>query len=305
MLRFGLCCIFKKEPIAFKRTTAKYLKKYQRSEQLLYLSSIIKNNALALFEALVFCNHNGIGDFRINSRILPLKTHPDIEYSIDELPECENILILFKKCGDYAIEQNIRTTFHPDQFILLSSPSEIVTKNSIEELIYQTEVAAWINSDVINIHAGGAYGNKKEALERLKKRINKLPDRIKKILTLENDDKIYSPADLLPVCRETSIPFVYDVHHHRCLSEFSDVEKTTELAFKTWSREPLFHISSPKYGWQSNNKHIHSDYIDIADFPCCWLDLDITIEVEAKSKEFAVLELMQNIESKIRKKQEN
>ena len=82
MLRFGLCCIFKNEPILFKRTTAKYQKKFSRSEQLVHLSSIIQNNAKSLFKSLVYCHDHGIGDFRINSQILPLKTHMEMGYDI-------------------------------------------------------------------------------------------------------------------------------------------------------------------------------------------------------------------------------
>ena len=49
-------------------------------------------------------------------------------------------------------------------------------------------------------------------------------------LTLENDDKVYTPADLLPVCTEMKVPLVYDVHHHRCLPDGLSVEAATEKA---------------------------------------------------------------------------
>lgn len=35
---------------------------------------------------------------------------------------------------------------------------------SARELEYQAEVAEWVGADVINIHGGGAYGNKQQAL---------------------------------------------------------------------------------------------------------------------------------------------
>ena len=73
------------------------------------------------------------------------------------------------------------------------------------------------------------------------------------------------------------------------------VEVTTELAIDTWSREPLFHLSSPKDGWESEDPRKHHDYIDANDFPSCWMDLDITVEVEAKAKELAVLKLKQDL----------
>jgi UV DNA damage endonuclease len=88
---------------------------------------------------------------------------------------------------------------------------------------------------------------------------------------------------------------VYDVHHHRCLPDGISVEKMTQKAIETWDREPVFHLSSPKDGWQSKNQRPHHDYIVPSDFPECWHDLDITLEIEAKAKETAVLKLKRSL----------
>ena len=301
MLRLGLCCIFRKEPIKFRRVTAKYLRSFPRNQQLKYLAEICLHNARALNNALRYCRDHDIKDFRINSQILPLKTHPDMGYSMEDLPFHDQIIQTFKDCGRFCRKHDIRTTFHPDQFILLSSPSSEVVQHSIADLVYQAEVARWINADVINIHGGGAYGNKSASLRRLRKRIEQLPEEVRSRLTLENDDRVYTPKDLLPVCRDMAIPLVYDVHHHRCLSDGSSVEATTELALSTWSREPLFHLSSPRDGWESGKPGSHHDYIDADDFPVCWTNLDITVEVEAKAKELAVLKLKQDLIDRVYK----
>jgi len=295
MIRFGLCCIFRKEPIKFRRTTAKYLQRFSRNQQLKYLAEICRHNAHALHNALRYCRDHGIKDFRINSQILPLKTHPDMGYPMDDLPFHDQITQIFKDCGRFCRKHDLRTTFHPDQFILLSSPRSEVVHRSIADLIYQAEVARWVNADVINIHGGGAYGNKTSSLRHLRKRIENLPEAVRSRLTLENDDRVYTPKDLLPVCRDMGIPLVYDVHHHRCLPDGSSVEATKELVLGTWNREPLFHLSSPKNGWESGNPKNHDDYINVDDFPACWKNLDITVEVEAKAKELAVLKLKQDL----------
>jgi len=298
MIRWGLCCIFREVPIKFHRTTAKYTAKLSADERLTRLSNICLHNAESLLEALKFCRLNGIGAFRINSQILPLKTHPQLAYEIEDLPQSTEIVNAFKKCKTYCHRHNLRTSFHPDQFILLSSPNPEVTRRSIADLRYQAEVAEWVGADVINIHAGGAYGNKDEALERLVTQTRDLPQNVRRRLTLENDDRLYSPRDLLPVCEKLAIPLVYDLHHHRCLPDGRNVEGTTQLALKTWDREPLFHISSPLKSWQDRNPRNHHDYINLDDFPECWLKLEITVEVEAKAKELAVLKLMREIEKK-------
>lgn len=301
MVRFGLCCIFRKEPIKFRRTTAKYLQAFSQNQQLEYLAEICLHNAHALHKALRYCRDHDIKDFRINSQILPLKTHPDVGYSMENLPAHDQIIQTFKDCGRFCQKHDIRTTFHPDQFILLSSPNSEVVQRSVADLIYQVEVAKWVNADVINIHGGGAYGDKRLSMGHLRKRIGQLPEAVRSRLTLENDDRVYTPKDLLPVCRDMGIPLVYDVHHHRCLPDGSSVEATTELALGTWNCEPLFHLSSPKYGWESGNPRNHHDYIDADDFPLCWANLDITVEVEAKAKELAVLKLKQDLINRVYK----
>ncbi|MDY0220550.1 MAG: UV DNA damage repair endonuclease UvsE [Desulfobacterium sp.] len=295
MIRFGLCCLFKEQPIKFRQTTAKYLSKFSNQEQRERLAELCLVNGRSLLKALEFCHLNQIGGFRINSQILPLKTHPDVGYDIEDLPGSENIIQAFKACGEYSLKNDIRTTFHPDQFIVLSSPDPGVVERSIADLTYQTQVAQWVNSDVINIHAGGVYGDKPAAIKRLVKTLGTLPDQVLKRLTLENDDRSYTPRDLLTVCRDMNIPLVYDVHHHRCLLDDLSVEKATELSLGTWNREPLFHISSPKDGWNGSNIKKHHDFIDINDFPPTWLSLDITVEVEAKAKEIAIQRLMTDL----------
>lgn len=295
MLRFGLCCIFKQEPIKFRRTTAKHLLSLPRKEQLRKLAAICLDNANALMTALTYCNDHDIGAFRINSQILPLKTHPQAGYDINLLPEGEAIVAAFRRCGRFSRKHDIRTTFHPDQFIVLNSPKEEVVARSIADLQYHSEVAQWVNADVINLHGGGAYGDKQQAIARLIHVIATLPKEIRKRLTLENDDRVFTPQDLLPVCDATGVALVYDVHHHRCLSDRLSVREATDLALKTWNREPLFHISSPATQWGSGGGRPHHDFIDPEDFPCEWLDLEATVEIEAKAKELAISRLASDL----------
>jgi UV DNA damage endonuclease len=297
-IRWGLCCVFRDAPIKFRRTTAKYLAKLSADDRMGHLSAVCLDNANSVLKALRFCRRNGIGAFRINSQILPLKTHPQFGYAITALPQSAEIVNAFKECKTYCRQHNLRTSFHPDQFILLSSPNPEVTCRSVADLQYQAEVSDWVGADVINIHAGGAYGNKIASLGRLIKRIGGLPQNVRQRLTLENDDRLYTPADLLPVCEKLKIPFVYDLHHHRCLPDGRNVEDTTRQALNTWNREPLFHVSSPLKPWNNGNPRNHHDFINAEDVPECWLDLDITVEVEAKAKEVAVLKLIKDIRKK-------
>lgn len=289
--RLGLCCQFSREPIKFRTTTAAALSRHPRDEQLARLAALCSSNADALLAALNFCAARGIGAFRINSQILPLKTHPDVGYAVSELPEGAEIVRRFQECGAFARDRGIRLSFHPDQFVVLNSPNDRTLRHSLAELEYQAEVAHWVGADAVNIHGGGAYGDKKTALQALRRNIELLPDPVRSLLTLENDDKVYTPSDLLPVCAGTGVPLVYDVHHHRCLPDELSLESVTEKAAATWNREPLFHLSSPLEGWSGPGPERHHDYIDPGDFPSAWKRLRLTVEIEAKAKELAVLRL--------------
>ena len=183
--------------------------------------------------------------------------------------------------------------------MVIASPRPDVRQKSLEELIYQAMVAEWVGADVINIHAGGSYGDKSKSLRRLSATIKGLPAAITSRLTLENDDRTFSPADLLPVCNDTGIPMTYDVHHHRCLPDPMTVEEATHDAVKTWSREPLFHLSSPLDRHAQDMDRRHADYINLNDFPNAWLKLDITVDLEAKAKELAVEKLGRELTNQI------
>ena len=296
--RLGLCCMFRDQPIKFVTTTATAIGKMKRSDAVIKLSRLCMENADALLASLQFCAANNIGCFRIISLILPIKTHPELGYEVSDLPEGDDIIRRFKECGKFVRKFHMRTCFHPDQFVVLNSPRTDVVEKSVLELEYQAEVAEWVEADVINIHGGGAYGDKQKALADFARTLDKLSPRVRSRLTVENDDTTYTPTDLLPVCQSTGIPLVYDVHHHRCNPDELSIEDATMLALATWNREPLFHISSPIEGWDGPKPERHHDFIDVSDFPKCWRRKAITVEVEAKAKEVAVAKLLTELKNK-------
>lgn len=293
MLRLGLCCLFRQTAIKFRSTTAKSLMKLSRDDQLARLDQLCLENSRALIAALDEVERLGFGAFRVLSPLFPLYTHPDVGYRLDQLPSASEIHSLLAEVKQRKDTYHLRLSFHPDQFVLLSSPRPEVTASSLQELAYQADLAELIGADVINIHAGGVYGDKLAALRRLGQQIEKLPTAIRRRLTFENDDQSYTVADLLPLCADYSIPLVYDVHHHRCNPDGLSIEEATSACLETWERvgrEPYLHISSPKHGWEQNPKP-HADFIERADFPDEWLGLNATLDVEAKAKETAVLRL--------------
>jgi UV DNA damage endonuclease len=162
-------------------------------------------------------------------------------------------------------------------------------------LHYQGWLAEQVGAEVINLHAGGVYGDKAAALARFAGVFADLPENVGQRLTLENDDISYTVRDLLPVCDKLGVPLVYDVHHHRCKPDGLSVEEATGLTGATWlrqGREQYCHLSSPRAGWGNGDPKPHADFIDPTDVPACWLDREMTVDIEAKAKELAVLRLM-------------
>ena len=289
-MRFGLCCIFMNEPIRFRTTTARTLTPLSRSEQRERISAICLDNAKNLYRAVETVARLGIGAFRVTTPFFPRYTHPEVGYTLDELPAGEEIRTLLSDVAQLRSRLNIRLSFHPDQFVSISSLREDVVQKSLAELEYQGLVAEMIGADVITIHAGGRQEGKEATLQRFQANFSLLSERVRSRLTLENDDISYTVKDLLPVCEQLGIPLVYDVHHHRCNPDGLSVEEATQHALETWhrdGREPWVHISSPRNGWGEGNPRLHADYIDPDDFPDCWRGLEITLDVEAKDKELA------------------
>ena len=78
----------------------------------------------------------------------------------------------------------------------------------------------------INIHLGGAYGDKEASMKRFVKNFPRLPESVSSRLTLENDDKasMYSVRDLYEgIYKEVGVPIVFDYHHHKfCTGDLSE-----------------------------------------------------------------------------------
>jgi UV DNA damage endonuclease len=293
VIRWGLCCQFLDAPIRFRTATHRYVATLTTTRRREYLQGIARDNADALAAAVQQCRALGIGAFRINSQILPLGTHPVSGYTLDRLDPKGEIRQRFLEAGELARALDVRLSFHPDQFVVLNSERETVVAGSVEEMEFQAEIAELVGADVLVLHGGGGAGGIEAALGRLGRGVERLSLRARSRLALENDDRLYAPADLLPLCRRLGVPLVYDAHHHRCKPDGLSVGEATELAAATWGRrEPYCHISSPRVGWSGGDPRPHADYVSPADLPAEWPRMTVTVDVEAKAKERAVVQLM-------------
>ncbi len=281
--------------MTYKRYTE--LPKNERMDRLKEVTALNLNHTKRI---LYYLAAHEIEVYRMSSSLVPLATHPYVKW---------DFLKPFKKewqeLGELIRQFNIRASFHPNQFTLFTSDREHVTENAVEDMKYHYQMleAMGIEKDsVINIHIGGTYGDKETTVERFHKNIKKLPAEIKDIMTLENDDKTYNVEETLAVCKKEDIPMVLDIHHHEANLTTEKIEEYIPDIFDTWKRRnmvPKVHISSPKTDKAFRS---HSDFVDlhfISEFVQVLrkFDVDVDFMIEAKSKDFAMFDLIEGLSS--------
>lgn len=245
---------------------------------------------------------NDIAVFRITSKLIPLAIHP-IAAGWDWASDLSGEL---KSLGELIKEQSVRVSAHPDHYTLINSPKEEVIDSSIKGLEYHNDIFSSMGlsaSAKLVIHVGGLYGNKAQSIDRFVKNFDLLPQYIKDRIILENDDKVYTAADVLGICQKLDIPMVLDVHHDLCNGGSTGLRELIEDIFNTWNGQalvPKVHISSPK---SEKNFRSHADYIDHEFF----LDFlkaakragrDFDVMIEAKNKDIALFRLMDDLKGK-------
>ncbi len=260
------------------------------------LKKIIDYNLDHLLEVLKYNVLNKIYFYRFTHNIIPLATHDDVAFDY-----INPFLNKWQKIGAYIKKHNIRVDTHPDQYCVLNSLNEDVIKMSIKilECQYQIFKAMKINSMCV-LHIGSGKPNKEEALLRFKQTFIKLPNHLKQIIMLENDDRVFNVLEVLSLSEELKIPFVFDYHHNRVNPSTISFSKLLPRIIKTWSKTQLnckMHISTPK---DIRHKISHHNYISLKDF-LNWLeivkdaDTNIDLMLECKMKDDALLRLIRQL----------
>ena len=276
-------------------TNRSMIKRTFTERGLSYASELSLLNCQDLIKIIQWNHDNGFKFFRMSSDIIPWAS----EYELLELPDYDEIKSTLAEAGRLATEYGIRITTHPGPFNVLTSPRPHVVENCIKDLSIHGEVFDLMNLsrtpyNKINIHIGGAYGDKVSAMKRFCDNFHRLPESVKSRLTVENDDKasMYSVVDLYEgVYKVIGIPIVFDYHHHQFCTGGLSEEDALEVSISTWPTDivPVVHYSesrSREYEDPKIRPQAHSDFIiDKIDTYGNTID----IMVEAKQKELAVI----------------
>ena len=317
MIVLGLCCInetlqkrCKKDGGPVKcRVVIRDRYSLERAVELCRL------NLTDLYTLLQWNQANSIFSFRIGSDLLPHYTDTDpriVRYDMAQFQQ------YFTAIGEFARTANIRLSFHPGQFTVLSSDDPTVLTNSFNDLAYHCEMLYRMGvspiQGVCNIHGGGLYGLPKDVIKRRwADNYLRLPPYVRAYLTLENCEKSYNLQDCLDISALCGVAVVYDTHHEECYryshpnETYRPLEEMLDDVIKTWYvatpplggepywRWPMAHVSNQRYDdGKIKRLGAHSDYIER--FPeILWHYAakvgTLYVDVEAKRKEAAVFAL--------------
>lgn len=245
-------------------------------------------NLMCLEKILEFNRAKSILFFRITSDLIPFASHPVCRVDWEMHFKSD-----FDRIGKMIRTYDMRISMHPDQFVLLNSPKREVLENSISELKYHAKLLDLMGLDKsakIQIHVGGVYGKKKEAMERFIDRYKYLPENVRERLVIENDERLYSLVDCLSIHNSTGIPVLLDVFHHSILGD--GITQLDSLKLSQWTWLPEDGIPVVDYSTQQGGarKGKHTESIDLehfSDFLRVSSSYDFDIMLEIKDKELS------------------
>ncbi len=247
----------------------------------------VENNLCCLESILHYNRKNELLFFRISSDLVPFAGHEICTFDWKK-----NFREKLTAIGRYIRNGDVRISMHPDQFTLLNSPKRDVVMKSISDLRWHCELLEAMELDKkakVQIHVGGVYGDKEEAIKRFIGSYQKLPLIIRERLVIENDERSYSLQDCIKISEITGVPVLFDVFHHLCLNNGESVKKALTMASETWKKEdglPMVDYSSQEV---SGRRGKHTATINTEDFKnfiteTKMIDFDIMLEIKDKEK---------------------
>ena len=294
-MNLSLCCIsniLAEQGIKFRTMTYKSFSSKPREESLFKLSGIIQNNFKTTRDIIHHCKKSGIKGYRLSSDLTPVLNHPDVNLSLEELPEYKLIQYQINELKKAIKETGIKVSAHPSEYITLTSEDPKAIQNSITDL--ETHADIFDRLDLpqsyeapLNIHVR-KDGDPIDISNRFIINYNKLSSGVRKRLVLENNDNangVWSVKNLHTHFYQTNgIPITFDTLHHKILPDNLTEEEAFNLAYETWNTMPIFHYSEGK-----NNTRAHEHMAQF--LPPTYKE--VYWDVELKNKDYAILEMLE------------
>jgi UV DNA damage endonuclease len=273
----------------------------------------LRTSIAALEAILGYLERHDIRMYRMTSSFVPYATHPDLPQFHHQVAECAEEL---RAVGELARTLGVRLSTHPGQYVVLNSEDPGVREAAIRDLESQAALLDALGCGpeaVVVLHVGGGADGLEAGLARWEAGWERLSDRARARLVVENDDRSFALAHVLELHRRTGVPVVWDILHHHCNDPDGVPDREAlERALATWPAGIVakIHYSSPKTAleerrvrsgrrversWVLPQLRAHADMIDPIGFEhflretAAGLDFDVLLE--AKGKDLALLRL--------------
>jgi UV DNA damage endonuclease len=271
--------------------TFKSFSSKSREESLEKLSGIIINNFQTSEKIVKHCAANKIQGYRLSSDLTPVIKHPDVMLALEDLPNYNLINESIKDLSNAIKETGIRVSAHPSEYITLTSDDDVKIKHSLVDLELHAEIFDRLELsksyyNPLNIHIR-KEGDAKDLSQTFMRNYNRLSESVKSRLVLENNDtgNTWTVKNLKKyIYNDYGIPVTFDNLHHEMLNHDVSHYDAFFEAYSTWNCTPIFHYSEGKNGTRA-----HSDMA--ANLPENY-DKDVLFDVELKSKDYAILDIL-------------
>jgi UV DNA damage endonuclease len=253
---YNLCCIsneLKEQGYKFQTMTWKRFNQLRDEHGAEYaldqLGQRWLNNVEVTRLCIEHCHDNGWG-YRVSSSLFPCLTHPEFEYSVQNVPQYEQIIEEFRDIVYYNETWQVRLSTHPDQFNVLASENQ----SSVDKTIAELNHHGWVMDQLgcqrsyynpINIHVNCTKGDLADIAARFMSNLNKCDQSVTSRLVVENEDKGCWNVDNLinHFYKDNFIPITFDNLHFKCNPSQFDEAQAMALCAATWNVKPLFHYS--------------------------------------------------------------
>jgi len=263
------------------------------------LRELIRLNLTDLLAILAYNVRERLCLFRINQGVIPLLSHP-----ANTLAWWEEFAPLLRQNGELIRARGLRVSMHPGQYTVLNSENSAVVEASLAEVAAACRVLDTMGLDrrhKIVIHGGAGKPDRASALARWEAIWPRVPANARARLVFENDDRVFSTEDLLPLCRRLGIPLVFDWLHHRAQPGGWTGRPVAEImaeVVQTWAPAdgpPKVHFSSQDSGKRPG---AHAYWLDKEDFFAFAAEMSgftVDMMAECKGKDLALLRLREEL----------
>ena len=227
--RIGFCCKWLNDHSEFggmkvnakdrnlngRSTTMRWLREHKdQAEQRQW--DILTHNAIAARRLIqrVGSLPPGRRMVRLGSEMLQGYTEKDCKVWCQQKDLQDHLARLFSPVGEMARQLDVKISFHPGQFCVLSSVTPDIVDRSIEEFEYHADMARWMgfgnsfqDGCKINVHISGRQGP-----DGIRKALPRLSPEARNLITIENDEMGWGLDASLEL--EKDLALVMDIHHH-------------------------------------------------------------------------------------------